>query len=120
MKNNATHILLTVFLLVLLILLTDPFMLWMPPLAVMLALFAVAAVIALWAGFVMKEKAMDEREALHRMKAGRIAYLAGLLILTVAFIVEGLAHRNDPWITLALGVMVVAKLVSRLYYEKYR
>lgn len=120
MNNNLIHIILAIVLIVLLILLSDTFMFWMPPLAAMLVILLVAVVMCVWAGFVMKEGAGDEREKIHRMDAGRIAYLSGSAILTIALVVQGIKHEIDPWITLALGVMVVSKLVSRIYFEKYR
>ena len=120
MKNKLLYIGTAVFLLGLLTLLSDPFMLWMPAEAQMVALLAAAVLVAVWAGFVMYEKADDEREALHTMHAGRVAYLSGIAVLTLALVFEGFAHAIDPWISLALGVMVVSKLGARLYSERYR
>ena len=94
-------------------------MLWMPPLAVMLALLLVAVIVSAWAGFIMKEQAGDEREILHRMEAGRIGYLSGIGILLFALIFQGLNHHIDPWITISLVVMVISKLVARIYFEKH-
>lgn len=121
MKNNTIHVALALILIALLILLSDPFMFWMPPVAVLCALLAVAVVVCLWVGFVMKESAQDEREALHRMNAGRVAYLSGTAVLTVAVLVQGFTlHTVDPWVALALIAMVVSKLVARMYFERYQ
>ena len=68
----------------------------------------------------MREQAHDEREMAHRMHAGRAAYLSGIVVLTVALVVQGLGHHIDPWIALALGMMVVVKLISRLYSDTYQ
>jgi hypothetical protein len=35
----------------------------------------------------------------------------------LALIVQGMNHAIDPWIAIALAVMVVAKLITRLYEE---
>lgn len=120
MKNNIFHIITALVLVVLLVLLTDPFMLWMPPMAAMVALLLVAVLMCVWAGFVMHERVTDEREAVHRMHAGRVAYLSGIAVLTVALIVQGFAHVLDSWIAGALAVMVVAKLGARLYADHYQ
>lgn len=120
MKNNILHIILACVLVVLFVLLSDTFMVWMPPMAATLALLAVAVVMCVWAGFVMKEQAGDEREMIHRMNAGRVAYLGGIAVLTVAFIAQGFSHAIDPWITIALAVMVVSKLVARIYFDIYK
>jgi len=119
MANKFSYIGTAAVLVALLILLSDPFMLWMP-MGVQLAVLLGAAVLAcVWTGFVLYERAGDEREALHTMHAGRIAYLSGIAVLTLALIVQGLSHAIDPWIPGALGAMVVAKLAARLYADSY-
>ncbi len=120
MANKLFSIVTAVVLLVLLVLLSDPFMVWMP-MGVQLAVLVAAAVVACaWAGFVMYEQAHDEREALHKMHAGRVAYLSGIAVLTVGLVVQGFAHSIDPWVSAALGVMVISKLAARFYSERYR
>lgn len=86
----------------------------------MVVLLGAAVLACVWAGFVMYEETNDEREILHKMHAGRIAYLSGIAILTLALIFQGLAHNIDPWISTALAVMVISKLIARLYSEHYR
>lgn len=120
MANNTFTLGVAIALVVLLALLTDPFMLWMPAPAQMTALLGAATLAALWAGFVIREKARDEREAAHAMHAGRLAYFSGIATLTVALVVQGLAHDIDIWVPLALGIMVVSKLGARLYAERYK
>ncbi len=120
MGNKFLHILTAIVLLALLILLSDPFMLWMPAPAQMAALVAAAVCVLAWAGFVLYERAADERELALTMHAGRVAYLSGLAVLTVALVVQGFAHDIDPWITAALGTMVIAKLLDRVYADRFR
>ena len=120
MANKFFYIGTAVLLIVLLVLLSDPFMLWMPAKAQMAVLVSAAVLVALWAGFVMYEKADDERELVHKMHAGRVSYLSGITVLTLALIYQGFVHTIDPWISFALGVMVVSKLFARLYSEYYR
>lgn len=120
MNKNILHIILAVVLCGLLLLLTDPFMFWMPSMVAMTVLFVVVIALGIWTGFIMKEVAKDERELLHRMHSGRIAYLSGLVVLTAALVAQGFSHHVDPWVALALGVMVVSKLAARLYFEKYK
>jgi hypothetical protein len=121
MKNNIAQIGVAAFLVFFLICLVDPFMLWMPGMLGMAVLLCASLLLIVWAGFVMREEARDEREAMHRMNAGRIAYLSGVGVLTVALFVQGImTHHIDPWIALALGVMVLAKLVAHLYADKYQ
>ncbi len=119
MKNIVSSVA-ALLLLVLLLFLTDPFMYWMPPLPGLIALVGAAVCVLVFAGFVLAEKANDEREAMHAHFAGRIGYLCGLGVLTVGLIVQGLLDAVDPWISSALAVMVVSRLVARWYVEKYR
>mgnify|MGYP001610622678 CR=1 FL=1 len=120
MANKFFHIGTAIVLVGLLMLLSDPFMLWMPAEAQMAVLLGAAVLVAVWAGFVMYEKAADERELVHKMHAGRVAYLSGIAILTLALVFQGFAHDIDPWISATLGVMVISKLFARLYSEHYR
>lgn len=119
MQNKALNIFIAVALVLLLVLLSDltP---WMPPMAAMTTLLAVSVLLAVFAGFVMHEKGGDEREIVHRMNAGRIAYLSGIGMLTIALIVQGFAHAIDPWILVTLGIMVLAKIASRFYSDEYQ
>lgn len=111
------HIILAVLLVLLLVALTDPFMYWMPPSAGMLALALAAGLVTVFAGLILRERGGDEREAVNRSFAGRAAYLAGLLVLTSALIAGGVSHTLDPWIPLALGTMIVVKVVARIYAD---
>ncbi len=120
MKNNLLHIITALTLCGLLLLLTDPFMFWMPPAAAMAALLLVAVLLCVWAGFVMYERVEDERDVLNRMHAGRTAYLAGVVVLTVGLLWQGFNQHIDPWIALALGTMVLAKLAAGLYANHYK
>lgn len=119
MAHNTLHIVLAVVLVGLLIALTDPFMYWMPQALAMAALIIATALVALWAGMMLRERGGDEREAHHRMIAGRAGFLAGIVVLTTALVVQGFTHTIDPWIPLTIGVMVVGKLGARLYSDWY-
>lgn len=90
---------------------------WMPMMGEMTALLLVVILLLIWAGFVMQENAHDEREVLLKMKSARVAYLSGLAVLMLALVVQGIEHAIDPWIAIALAVMVVTKLFIRLYEE---
>lgn len=120
MKNNILKIAVALAFVGLLVLLTDPFMAWMPEAGLTTVLLVVTILMCAWTGFVIYERAGDEREAVHRMQAGRAAYLSGIAVLTAALVVQGLAHQIDPWISAALAAMVLVKLGARLYSDRYR
>jgi hypothetical protein len=103
-----------------LLLLVNPFMIWMPSMMLSSVLAIICALVFVWAGFVLTEKATDEREEAHRTFAGRSAYLACALVLTLALIVQGVSDHIDPWIPLSLFVMVVTKMVATKYARSYK
>lgn len=98
--------------------LVDPFMYWMPSMLQLVALTCSAGLLVVFAAFFVAEKANDEREAQHRMLAGRAAFLAGIAVLTTALVVQGLTHTLDVWIPLAIGAMIAAKLVARWFADR--
>ncbi len=117
MNKNYLHSGVAIVLAFFLLALADLVPFWMPMMGEMTALLLVVILLLVWAGFVMQETAHDEREVLLKMKSGRVAYLSGLGVLMVALVVQGFAHAIDPWIAVALVVMVVAKLFTRHYEE---
>ncbi len=117
MNKNYLHSGVAIVLAFFLLTLADLVPFWMPMMGEMTALLLVVILLLVWAGFVMQETAHDEREVLLKMKSGRVAYLSGLGVLMVALVVQGFVHAIDPWIAVALAVMVVAKLFTRLYEE---
>lgn len=115
MMNSLIQWLILFLLAIVLFTLVDPFMYWMPSMTQMISLSIAAALLAILAGIVLTEKSGDEREVIHRMQAGRAAFLSGIGILTVALLYQGATHAVDPWVPLALFGMVFAKLCARFY-----
>lgn len=75
------------------------------------------AVFAVFAIFILREKVQDEREALHRMLAGRVAFLTGSALLTIGIVVQSLQDAVDVWLVIVLVAMVLSKLATRLYSD---
>ena len=117
MNKKYLHILVAVVLAFFLLTLADLVPFWMPMMGEMMVLLLVVILLLVWAGFVMQETAHDEREVLLKMKSGRVAYLSGLGVLMLALVMQGIQHAIDPWIAVTLAVMVITKLVTRLYEE---
>jgi hypothetical protein len=115
--NNTLQILCACVLVFFLLALGDFIPFLMPNMNEMVVLLVVTASMLVWAGFILYEKATDEREVVLRMQGGRIAYLSGIVVLTSALVIQGLQHNIDPWILLTLGVMVVVKLGVRIFLE---
>lgn len=117
MNKKYLHIIVALVLAFFLLVLADLVPFWMPMMGELMALLLVVVLLIVWAGFVLKEVAHDEREVLLKMKAGRVAYLSGLGVLTLGLVVQGIGEVIDPWIAIALAVMVISKLLTRLYLE---
>jgi hypothetical protein len=112
---------LTLALLVLVFVLCNPFGNFMPSIMDMVVLALLVVVVGLFAGFVVNEKVIDERELEHRAKAGRSGYTAGLVVVLTGIVVQGLKHVPiDGWLLLALVSMVVVKIASRIYSRNYQ
>lgn len=106
-------------LLILLVILTNPFDLFMPEAFMMIctALVVVFFVLFLW--YLVREKAQDEREELHQYMAARYAYLAGAGILVLGTVLQVLTHALSLWLPSALGAMLLARITTRWYAERY-
>lgn len=116
--NNFLHEALTsIILITLAVLLLNPFYFWMPDMMVTSILALLVVVFALFSAFVLKERARDEREAVHKMLAGRVAFLAGSLVLTLGIAIQALDHAVDPWLVVALIVMILSKFIARIYSQ---
>ena len=116
MKNKfITEISIAAVLIVLLILLLDPFMYLMTSPMQMLTLALILIIFVSFCAFVWREKPNDERETLHKQIASRFAYLSGASVLIIGVIYQSLNHILDPWIVFALIVMILAKIAGSLY-----
>ena len=116
MKNNfLQEIFVSLTLIVLLVLFLNPFYFWMPNTLLIMMIAGLIVVFALFASFIWRENAQDEREALHRFMAGRIAYLAGAGLSVVGIIIQSLQHNLDGWLVGILGIMIFAKIIGLVY-----
>jgi uncharacterized membrane protein YobD (UPF0266 family) len=114
-QNFLIEILLAVVLIGLLIILINPFEIFMPSALLMMLAIVLALIFAIFAIFVWKEKPADEREAFHGMHAGRVAFLVGSGFIVLGIIVQTFSHQVDAWLVAALGVMVLTKLAGLIY-----
>jgi|SRR5581483_5575945 len=116
MKNSFLgEILISLILIALLILFLNPLQLAMPGsmhtamVPLLIILFIIFSAI-LW-----KEAPGDERQQLHKFIASRFAYFAAISTLTLAIIVESLQRKLDPWIIIAICVLLLAKIMGLLF-----
>ncbi len=97
------------------ILFLDPFMIVMPQTIIYFLLIVMTVLFTLFAGFIWKEHARDERDELHKMIAARMGYLLGAGVLVLGLISQSLFSHPDPWLIIALVAMVLGKLMGRHY-----
>jgi hypothetical protein len=118
MKNNLKETIVTIALITIAILLLNPFHFWMPDMMVMCMLAIALGLFGIFASFILREKSVDEREDQHRTLAGRNAFLAGSGVLTLGIVIQGYAHAVDPWLVIALIVMIIVKIGTRMWSDK--
>ncbi len=99
-------------------LLLNPFGWWMPDMMLAGLLIIALAVFGLFAAFTVREKHRDEREAHHRIVAGRGAFIAGTTLLAMGMVVQSFHHAVDPWLFITFMVMIIAKISTRSYIDK--
>lgn len=118
MKNNIKETIVTVSLIILSVLLLNPFHFWMPDMMVMCMLASSLVLFAIFASFILREKTVDERDDVHRTLAGRNAFLAGSAVLMLGIVIQGYTHSVDPWLVVALIAMILVKIVTRMWSDK--
>ncbi|HUQ84762.1 MAG TPA: hypothetical protein VM077_00415 [Candidatus Limnocylindrales bacterium] len=116
MNNKFIGEIIISFLLIgLLVFFINPLDLFMPQ---MLHPFMVPFLILLFvifAGFLWKEKPGDEREQLHKFIASRFAYFAGVFVLITGIILQSAKEAVDPFLIIAVSIMLLAKTIGLVY-----
>lgn len=115
MKRFIGEVAVAVVFLILLLLLANPWGLFMPDYVAMGVLAALAFLFGIFANLISGETGGDERERYHGMFADRIAFLAGSGILLIAVIAGELRGGADHWVLAALAAMIVAKVAALGY-----
>lgn len=110
-KTRLSEWLLALAIIVALILVLNPFGVIMTSPYTLTVLMMLGIAVIAFGAFVWRERYRDEREELHAMKAGRLSYFAGGVVLVIAIFVETLAHALDVWLVIALAAMVATKLI---------
>jgi len=119
MKNKITkEIIVPLTLIVLAVLLLNPFHFWMPDMMVMGMLAILLVLFGMFASFILKEKVFDERDDVNRSLAGRNAFLAGSAILMLGIVIQGYSHKVDSWLVITLIVMIIVKITTRFWNDK--
>lgn len=116
--DTKNEIIISSLLVLLLILLLNPFGFWMPDEVVYITVAGLFILVIIFAGFAWKEDVRDEREQLHKQIAGRVGYLAGLFVLLAGIVVESIDSHPSKWLILAIGSMVLGKLFGHYWAKR--
>jgi predicted MFS family arabinose efflux permease len=74
-----------------------------------------AGLFAMFALLTIKQKAADERDKIHMMIAGQSSYIVGIGALVTAICYQAFTEQIDPWLIGILAVMLLTKVVVRIY-----
>ncbi|MEK7551258.1 MAG: hypothetical protein AAB532_01525 [Patescibacteria group bacterium] len=113
--NFLGETIISLFLVGLLVFFINPLDLLMPK---ELHLFMVPTLIlffVIFAGVVWKEKTTDERQELHKLIASRFAYFASVTILVIGIIYQSYYGSIDPWLVIAVCVILLSKIFGLIY-----
>lgn len=115
MNTIWKEIALAFILLILLGVFLNPWDILMPTKAAMMftAIFLVA--FALFAALLWRERAADEREEFHFMRADRAAFIVGAGTLVLALSWEVFTHSISTGVIAALAAMILTKLAVLSY-----
>ena len=80
-----------------------------------LVLFIIFSI--MFIGLIFRENSFDERERLHKLEAGRVAYLSGIVVITIGIIVQSFSYSIDPWLVYTLITMIIIKIAVRIYVQ---
>ena len=116
MSNNKEFSL-SIILIILLVLLNNPFSLWMPNSLSMTVVVALAVLFVVFGIFLWREKALDEREEKYRADAGRVAFLSGAGVLVLGIVIQSFQHELDIWLVYALGGMLLGKIFTNIFQK---
>lgn len=110
----------TIIFVLLLVLFWNPFSIWMPQALTYTVIACLFVVTAIYAGLVLREKPLDEREEKHRASAGRIGFIVGVAVLVLGILIQSLNSHPDPWLIGALGGMIISKVVALAWNRRLK
>ncbi len=108
-----------ILLAILIFFLINPLDWWMNNAVYMLLVLLLLLAFSTFSVFFWKEHVLDERESLHRMISGRIAFLIGGGVTVIGIVVQSFSHAIDPWLLAVLLSMVVGKAGAFLWSRSH-
>lgn len=115
--STILEIIIGLVLIALTVAILNPLHIWMPDMVHMSMMALLLVLFAAFAAFVVRERAVDEREVQVRMLSGRVGFLAGSAALVLGIALEGLHGQADPWLVTALLALLLGKIATHLYID---
>ena len=114
------EIVLLVVFIALLVLLLNPFSIYMPTEMMISIISVVTVLFGLFFMLVFREQGKDERELAHAQFAGRTAFLSAGVIALIGLFWQAFYDTLDPWLVGVVGAMALAKVASLIYAQTRR
>lgn len=99
----------------LLVLEFNPFMVVTIPMEFTIFVCLIISDVLLFTSMFWRQRPQDEREMTHQQKAGELSFLLGALSLSIGIIWQLLHHALDRYLIFALAVMVITKIITRIF-----
>ncbi|MEO5499542.1 MAG: hypothetical protein ABIR46_03520 [Candidatus Saccharimonadales bacterium] len=116
-KDNRSDLMIGTIIVISLLLSSNIVSGFMPSSVVMFIVAVFIAAFSLFAVLIWRENPRDEREAHILLSSDRLGFLAGAVVLSIALIIASLRHESTNLIALALGVMILAKLIGKYLHK---
>ena len=114
------EIIIAAALLILLVLVVNPWHLWMPDMLTYAVVGALLILAGLFAGIAFRGTPEDEREEMHLFFASKAGYFVGVVILLIGVSLRLFEGYVDPWLAGALAGMVIGKVVAQAWAKLHR
>ncbi len=105
---------------VLLVLVVNPWHLWMPNALTYATVGALLVLVGLFAGVAFRGVPEDEREEFHLFFASKGGYFVGVFVLLLGVTYQLFSGNVDPLLVVALAAMVIGKVISHAWAKRYR
>ena len=119
-EKILNEIIIATVLTVLLLLVVNPWHLWMSDTLTYAIIGALLILSGLFAGLAFRATPEDEREELHLFFASKTGYITGILVLLIGVAYQLFDGRVDPWLAGALAAMVIGKVISHAWAKRYK
>ena len=117
LPSPLTEIVLSAALLVLLVIIFNPFSMYMTQMTTMAIALSLVILFGIFALFGLREQPRDEREELLVIKTSRFAYLVAGLVVVIGIAVQLIDHDVDNWLLTVFAVMIFSKLLGYVYIQ---